>query len=387
MKSLIRAERKRVLNRNIFILIIAIITLFSVISGLMGLNAYKVDYGNKILYTAKENLRRSKKESKYTFLDKEFISSLKDKNIDNIQFYKNIDKILVKNYDLISYSELTESRAKDFYNKRLINIKKNLEGDTEKDYSKKDIKYLLQKANKTKKPIQMDYAEGWKNINRDLGTLILLLIIISSIVILQIFGKIDKFNMDELSRATRKGNMELSIAKVIVAIKISLIIYFTGILILLIVNGIIYGFEGFSMPIQSNPTYLYSVFKINYLQQFLINISLGLVALLFLVGFVLFVTAVTKNLLTGGVITVFFWALLFVFEMLKDYEINHYFANFLPIKMTDFTMHYNANDIYKVFDNRYNSIIWTIMVTILISIILFILSYLIYVFRQKKERT
>lgn len=78
---------------------------------------------------------------------------------------------------------------------------------------------------------------------------------------------------------------------------------------------------------------------------------------------------------------------MFVFEMLKDYEINHYFANFLPIKMTDFTMHYNANDIYKIFDNRYNSIIWTIMVTILISLILFILSYLIYVFRQNKERT
>ncbi|HHX69772.1 MAG: hypothetical protein WAO56_08735 [Miniphocaeibacter sp.] len=387
MKSLIRAESKRVLNRNIFILIIVIIILFSVISGLMGLNSYKVISGNKILYTAKENLRRSKKESKYTFLDKEFISSLKDKKIDNIQFYKNIDKILVKNYDLISYSELTESRAKDFYNKRLINIKKNLEGDGEKDYSKKDIKYLLQKANKIKKPIQMDYAEGWKNINRDLGMLVLLLIIISSIVILQIFGKIDKFNMDELSRTTRKGKMELSIAKVIVAIKISLIIYFTGILILLIVNGIIYGFEGFSMSIQSNPTYLYSIFKINYLQQFLINVSLGLVALLFMVGFVLFVTAVTKNLLIGGVITVFFWALMFVFEMLKDYEINHYFANFLPIKMTDFTMHYNANDIYKIFDNRYNSIIWTIMVTILISLILFILSYLIYVFRQNKERT
>lgn len=387
MKSLIRAESKRVLNRNIFILIIVIIILFSIISGLMGLNSYKVISGNKILYTAKENLRRSKKESKYTFLDKEFISSLKDKKIDNIQFYKNIDKILVKNYDLISYSELTESRAKDFYNKRLINIKKNLEGDGEKDYSKKDIKYLLQKANKIKKPIQMDYAEGWKNINRDLGMLVLLLIIISSIVILQIFGKIDKFNMDELSRTTRKGKMELSIAKVIVAIKISLIIYFTGILILLIVNGIIYGFEGFSMSIQSNPTYLYSIFKINYLQQFLINVSLGLVALLFMVGFVLFVTAVTKNLLIGGVITVFFWALMFVFEMLKDYEINHYFANFLPIKMTDFTMHYNANDIYKIFDNRYNSIIWTIMVTILISLILFILSYLIYVFRQNKERT
>lgn len=387
MKSLIRAESKRVLNRNIFILIIVIIILFSVIAGLVGLNSYKVISGNKILYTAKENLRRSKKESKYTFLDKEFISSLKDKKIDNIQFYKNIDKILVKNYDLISYSELTESRAKDFYNKRLINIKKNLEGDGEKDYSKKDIKYLLQKANKIKKPIQMDYAEGWKNINRDLGMLVLLLIIISSIVILQIFGKIDKFNMDELSRTTRKGKMELSIAKVIVAIKISLIIYFTGILILLIVNGIIYGFEGFSMSIQSNPTYLYSIFKINYLQQFLINVSLGLVALLFMVGFVLFVTAVTKNLLIGGVITVFFWALMFVFEMLKDYEINHYFANFLPIKMTDFTMHYNANDIYKIFDNRYNSIIWTIMVTILISLILFILSYLIYVFRQNKERT
>lgn len=387
MKSLIRAESKRVLNRNIFILIIVIIILFSVIAGLVGLNSYKVISGNKILYTAKENLRRSKKESKYTFLDKEFISSLKDKKIDNIQFYNNIDKILVKNYDLISYSELTESRAKDFYNKRLINIKKNLEGDREKDYSKKDIKYLLQKANKIKKPIQMDYAEGWKNINRDLGMLVLLLIIISSIVILQIFGKIDKFNMDELSRTTRKGKMELSIAKVIVAIKISLIIYFTGILILLIVNGIIYGFEGFSMSIQSNPTYLYSIFKINYLQQFLINVSLGLVALLFMVGFVLFVTAVTKNLLIGGVITVFFWALMFVFEMLKDYEINHYFANFLPIKMTDFTMHYNANDIYKILDNRYNSIIWTIMVTILMSLILFILSYLIYVFRQNKERT
>lgn len=377
MKSLIKSETKRIFGKNILILVTIIITFTTLYVGVSNYIKYEVKSYENNNYSSRENLKISKKKGKKVILDEKFILSLKNRKLDDILLYKNIDDILIKNLNIAGYSELTETKVKNFYNTRLSIIKDKIMMRGYPNYTEDDINNTLIKANKLD-PVPMKYSEGWKNINRTLGVIIPLIMILISIIILPVFGEVDKYNMTEMFLTTKYGDFELRVSKIIAALKISFTIFAIGIISTIIVNGLLFGLEGFNLPIQNNPIYFFSVHNISYFQQFLINISLSIVGIIFLVGFILFFSSITKSFLFTGMITVFFWGVMFLLEQLNNFKIDHNFTNFLPYKITDFYNHYNSNEIYKFLGVRYNSITWTISLSLLLGILFIISSYFIY---------
>lgn len=119
--------------------------------------------------------------------------------------------------------------------------------------------------------------------------------------------------------------------------------------------------EGGTQLIQSNPETFFSVYNITNCQQFILNMFIGYVALLFTISLMLFVMAFMEKVMTGAVVFTFFWILLLVFNQLCLWEINHYFANFMPLRMTDFSHYYIGNEIYRVFGSSLSCMSWSVI--------------------------
>lgn len=378
MVDLVKVESKRIFNKYIALAVLLITILLLVYMVKSFLQGYDVLSYTGIEKTWKENLKESKKESKGFELDEKTLLSLQDLDTEDIKLYENIDEVLEANLGSSDYFEIDKEKAKGFYEIRKEKIKEILEESPNIKYSEKEKENFLKKADDLKTPISMEYAEGWKNLNGRMRLFIPLLLIVASIIALQVFGEFDKFSMREICITTVNGRKKFNKAKILSALKIGLIIYLTGVIILLLSHGIIYGLDGWNVQIQSSSEYFLSSYNINYLQQFLLNGFIGIVALLFMIGFVLFVTGIFKQVMIGGVGAAFLWVTMIIIEQVPIFKINHFFANFLPYKMTDFQSHYNSYEIYRVFGISFNAITWITILVFLISLILIISSYFIY---------
>ena len=116
----------------------------------------------------------------------------------------------------------------------------------------------------------------------------------------------------------------------------------------------------------------------------MINVLIGLFTMIFMISFVLLITVLTEGIMSGAVILIFFWILLLTFDQAERYVINHYFANFMPLKMTDFQHYYIGNEIYRIAGNSISCLGWVAFVSITLSISIIILSTLLSDVRRSK---
>lgn len=93
-----------------------------------------------------------------------------------------------------------------------------------------------------------------------------------------------------------------------------------------------------------------------------------LLAMLFMISLTLLLTVLTDGVLTGAVGIAFFWILLLIFAQVPLYLVDHYFANFMPLKMTDFQHYYIGNEIYRVLGNSITSLKWVVSLSTIISL-------------------
>ena len=196
------------------------------------------------------------------------------------------------------------------------------------------------------------------------------LLILISVLLLPLFGIDPKSNMTELYRSTKYGKVPLDHARVLAAYIIGAFLYLSGIVLHFVIKMAPFGLIGWNQCIQSNVKTFFSLYNITNLQQFLLNVMIGLAALLFVVSFLLFVTVIMEKIMTSAVIFVFFWILLLLFEQMYLWPVNHYFANFMPLRMTSFSHYYVGNEIYRVFGSSLSCMKWCVLVAVLLSGIL-----------------
>ncbi|MCH5344847.1 MAG: hypothetical protein J1E64_12490 [Acetatifactor sp.] len=128
-----------------------------------------------------------------------------------------------------------------------------------------------------------------------------------------------------------------------------------------------FGLKGWNQCIQSNVKTFFSLYNITNLQQFLLNVMIGLVALLFVVSFLLLVTVIMEKIMTSAVVFVFFWILLLLFDQMYLWPVNHYFANFMPLRMTTFSHYYVGNEIYRIFGSSLSCMAWSVTLSGLLA--------------------
>lgn len=366
MKDIISVESKRILGlRNISIIFI-IILIYSIYSSILSLKNYDVyDSSRNIIISSKENLKESKKDEYKILLDEKVIKDVVERKDKSKYLYNSVLVTLIgSNYDK-NIEELTDEDISNFYNNRIATIKAKLA----KRSKVKDIEKLDIDLKNVSKPIQLGYAEGWKNLNNDMTDFVTVITFFIPFLLLSIFGEDSKSNMKQLYMATKYGKSCLVKSRVITAIGVGTIIYFIAVGIFSLCKLFVFGFEGDNLPIQNSINNFISIYNITFFEQYIINVIVGYFAMLVLVGMTLLTTILAGQIISSAAVVTF---LLTIMTMLPNhkFEFNHYFKNFLPYHMTDFNRYYVFPEIYTMFGNIVPTYIMVIIVAILIFIIL-----------------
>lgn len=368
MKDIIHIERLRVLNLKALLLFFSVIILFSVSSSYTAVKNYDIRDQMGIVVSWNKNLSLARENSQGKYMNEDYLSSMKTFDIPFTYVdVVNVEALVTMNYDGKKIQDLTDDDMVDFYTKRLSHIQEMLDDNSRITYTEKEKEQIMESAGQLSS-LLLDYAEGWKVLNEDMGKCMPILLIITAIILLPLFGSEPQTKMKDLYRSTRYGKKKLDRSRIITAYIIGIILYLFGSILYFIIKMAPFGLEGGSQLIQSNATTFFSVYNITYLQQFFINVGVGLLAMIFMISLTLLLTVLTDGVLTGAVGIAFFWILLLIFDQVPLYLVDHYFANFMPLKMTEFQHYYIGNEIYRVLGNTITSLKWIVSMSTIISL-------------------
>ena len=377
-------ECKRMINRMILLGFLAFVLVVSVYDSQRNLKKYNVHDAQGIAVTWKDNLSSAKSASRGLYLDRECMESLRE-NVNQYGYLNgdNIMELIFSNYERKTLEELSDNEMERFFQIRAETIHENLVLDTQKGYTDEEIADFIDRA-KSLSALSMGYAEGWKALAEKMGNFALLIVIIISVLVLPLFGRDPAVQMEELVRSSRYGKRQLDMARITAAYLTATVLYVCSMAIYFIIVMLPFGFDGAGRPIQSNIRTFYSLYNITYLQQFLLNLFRGYVVLIFMVSLVLIVTILLKNILAGASVIAIFLVMLVIFNQVYLYSVNHWFANFMPVRMTDFRQFYTGNELYRIFGFSISCMSWSIIVSLILSAIFLVVGMIaLYVNRKK----
>lgn len=384
MKEIINIERKRILNLKALFLFFSVIVLFSVSSSYTAVKNYDIPDQIGIAVSWNDNLSHARENSQGKYMNKDYLSSMK--TYDGPFTYvdvMNVEALVTMNYDGKKIQDLTDEEMEGFYSRRLSHIQEMLDDNSRITYTEKEKEQIMERAGQLLS-LPMDYAEGWKVLNKDMGKFMPILLIITAIILLPLFGSEPQTKMKELYRSTSYGKKKLDRARVLAAFTAGVVLYLFGIILYFLIKMAPFGPEGGDRLIQSSAATFFSVYNITYMQQFIINVGVGLLAMLFMISLTLLLTVLSGGVLTGAVGIAFFWILLLIFDQVPLYLADHYFANFMPLKMTDFQHYYIGNEIYRVLGNSITSLKWVVSLSVIISLGMITLTIMLSSIKLRK---
>ena len=88
--------------------------------------------------------------------------------------------------------------------------------------------------------------------------------------------------------------------------------------------------------------------------------------------------------MNSAVVFAFFWITLLLFDQMYLWQVNHYFANFMPLRLTAFSHYYTGNEVYRIFGFSLSVLSWSILLSgLLAGIMLFLVIVCLKVKRRK----
>lgn len=363
MFRIIKVEVKRILDIRMLFLFLSVVIVLSGISSFFAVKGYVIPDETGTVVTWQENLAHTKEATKGKRIGVEYLSEMRGQTEQPLYAdEQRLMEIIVRNYDGKSLQQLSDEDIRNFYTRRLYNIRTMLEENGRISYTQEEIAGFMQRAEHVS-DISMEYAEGWKVLNRDMGGFVQILLVLIAVVLMPLVGSDTKTNMKELYRSAKYGKRQLDHSRIVTAFLTGSLLYLVGIIIYFLMKMTPFGVEGATQVIQSNPETFFSVYNITNSQQFCLNMFIGYVALLFNISLMLLIMVFMEKVMTGAVVFTFFWILLLVFNQLYLWEINHYFSNFMPLRMTDFLHYYIGNEIYRVLGLSLSCMSWSIILT------------------------
>ena len=91
-----------------------------------------------------------------------------------------------------------------------------------------------------------------------------------------------------------------------------------------------------------------------------------------------------EKIMTSAVVYVFFWILLLLFDQMHLWTVNHYFANFMPLRMTSFSHYYTGNEIYRILGVSLSCMTWSIVLSGLFAGIMIFVAVVSIRLKRKK---
>lgn len=373
-------ECRRMIGRTVLLGFLAFVLVVSVYDSHRNLDRYNLDEQGIIW---KDNLSEARKASEGLCLDRECMEGLwEDANRYGYVNGENIMELVTANYGK-TLEELSADEMGKFFKTRTDTILENLVSDVDKGYTDEEIAHFMGKA-KTLSKLSIGYAEGWKALEETMGNFIFLLVIVISVLVLPLFGRDPSVKMEEMVRSSRYGKRQLDKARITVAYLTATVLYVCSMTIYFVIIMLPFGFDGMEQPIQSNVRTFFSLYNITYMQQFLWNLFRGYVVLVFMVSLALLVTILLRNILASGALLAIFLVMLVICNQIYLYPVNHWFTNFMPVRMTDFWQFYVGNELYRICGFSISCMSWSIVVSLILSMLFLVISLIVlYNYRKK----
>ncbi|MCI9446699.1 MAG: hypothetical protein HFH36_04765 [Lachnospiraceae bacterium] len=372
MKAMIRVESKRIVKSFMTLVFFAVVVLLSVNSSYQALNSYELWNYNGYVASGLENLKHGKENT--SRIDIEQAIAMQRENGEAVYVDEtNIEKLVKMNYSDRTAKELSDKEINRFLESRLRIILRRLDESSHFTYTEKEKEGFLERAGKLTR-LTIGYAEGWKVLNRDMGKFIPLVLFMISVLVMPLFADDTQNKMKELTSSARNGKKRLILARFVSAFMMGSVFYLSAVVCYFVIKMLPFGFEGSGELIQSNADTFFSTYTITYWEQFLINCLRGYVTLVFVVALTVLISAMAERIMMGSAIICFFWLLLFVMEKMAQFEVNHCFANFLPLRLAGSADFYTLNEVYRFGGNSFDGIAWCLMISMGVSVIMLALA-------------
>ena len=234
-------------------------------------------------------------------------------------------------------------------------------------------------------PLKIGSFVTWKDLFSVTSHLFILTSIIAILVSSLVFSSDTSRNMNQLLLSTKFGRNKLTIARIMTATLISILV-FLFIQVISLVAFFIYnsGFTGWDTSIQTNFSLELFTFpvELNHLQVFCLAIALHFISLLAIVGITIYVSSITRSPFSSLIIALGLFLLPKAFTQLIKRGIVYQLLNLFPIN------NYRIEDILTFMSSKHEYILnsfgqnmaLTLVVLLAIKIVLDCVVYL----RMKK---
>lgn len=365
MKSIVKVESKRILKTELLIVFFTAVLILSVSSSYQAVKSYELWNRDGFVASGWENLKHGKENEESRSIE-EAIVMLKRSGEAVFVDEVNIEKLVDLNYSDREIGDLSDEEINSFFENRLRTIKRRLNESINFNYTESEKERFMEKAEELT-GLRVGFSEGWKNLNRDMGSFIPLSLIMISIIIMPLFADDAQTEMKELSQSTKNGKKRLDLARITTAFGVGSILYFVAVIFYFLAKMIPFGFSGGGEYIQSNEDTFFSVFHITYAEQFVWNCSRGYIALIFVVSMTILISVLMERIMAGIVVVSFYWILLLIMEKMISFEVNHVFANFMPLRLSVSKDFYTHNEIYRLAGKTFDAMIWCPAVAMVLS--------------------
>ena len=365
MKSIIKVESKRILKTESLIAFLAVVLILSLSSSCQAVKSYELWDGDGFVASGWENLKHGKENAGNRSIE-EAIVMLKNTQEAVYVDETNIEKLIALNYSDRGAGELSDGEINSFFENRLRTIKRRLDESSYFHYTESEKEMFMENAGELTE-LRVGFAEGWKLLNRDMGSLMPFILITISVIIMPLFADDAQTKMKELSRSAKNGKKRLDLARIATAFGVGSILYFVAVIFYFFVKMIPFGFSGGGEYIQSSEDTFFSVFHITYAKQFVWNCSRGYIALIFVISMTILISVLMERIMAGIVVVSFYWILLLIMEKMISFEVNHVFANFMPLRLSVSKDFYIHNEIYRFAGKTFHAMVWCPAVAVALS--------------------
>lgn len=380
MKSIVKVESKRILKTELLIVFFAAVLILSVSSSYQAVKSYELWDRDGFVASGWENLKHGKENEGSRSIE-EAIVMLKRTGEAVFVDESNIEKLVFLNYSDREAADLSDEEINSFFENRIRTIKRRLDESINFNYTESEKERFMKKAEELT-GLRVGFSEGWKNLNRDMSSFIPFSLLMISIIIMPLFADDAQTKMKELSQSTKNGKRRLDLARITTAFGVGSILYFVAVIFYFFAKMIPFGFSGGGEYIQSNEDTFFSVFRITYAEQFVWNCSRGYIALIFAISMTILISVLIERIMAGIAAVSFYWILLLIMEKMISFEVDHVFANFMPLRLSGSKDFYIHNEIYRFAGKTFHAMVWCPAVAVALSA--FMVGIAVWWLRRKR---
>lgn len=250
MKSIVKVESRRMLKTESLIVFFAVVLILSVSSSSQAVKSYELWDGGGFVASGWENLKHGKENAGNRSME-EAIVMLKNTRVAVYVNETNIEKLVALNYSDREAGDLSDAEIHSFFENRLRTIKRRLDESGNFNYTESEKEMFMEKAGELT-GLRVGFAEGWKLLNRDMGSFMPLILITISVIIMPLFADEAQTKMKELCRSAKNGKKRLDLARIATAFGVGSVLYFVAVIFYFFVKMVPFGFSGGGEYIQSS---------------------------------------------------------------------------------------------------------------------------------------